>query len=43
MSQTPCISTLLNLKDQMITFPEDWMKEVTLKGIRSQVNLGPLS
>ena len=27
MSHNHCISTLLDLKDKNITFPEDWMKE----------------
>lgn len=43
MSHTHCILTLLDLKDTTITFPEDWMKEVHIKGIRSKVVSGILS
>ena len=43
MSHAHCISTLLDLKDKTITFPEDWMKEVTINGVRPKVILGTLS
>ncbi|MCU7194822.1 transposase family protein, partial [Turicibacter sp. T129] len=43
MSHTHCISTLLDLKDKTITFPEDWMKEVMINGVRSKLISGILS
>lgn len=36
MSHTPCISTLSDSNDKTINFPEDWIKEVHIKGIRSK-------
>ena len=43
MSHTHCISTLLDLKDKTITFPEDWMKEVMINEVRSKLISGILS
>ena len=43
MSHTHCIATLLDLKDKTITFPEDWMKEVIINGVRSKLISGILS
>ena len=43
MSHTHCISTLLDLKDKTITFPENWMKEMMINRVRSKVILGTLS
>ena len=44
MSQTHCISTMLDLKDKNITFSEDnWIKDEMINGVRSKVVFGTLS
>ena len=43
MSHNYCISTLLDLKDKNITFPENCILETQIKNVRSKLILGTLS